>query len=515
MRSSVLRSLLFAAPLLTLLTTDARAADLRVSDVDALRAAIRDARPGDTITLADGVYPISGNITCATDARSAPITVRAASALGAHLRFDAPEGFKVNAAGWRFEDLKIEGACATDSACEHAFHLAGDADQVVLARNTVWNYNAHLKSNGAGDPRQFPDDVLIEGNTFYNDAPRQTSNPVTPIDVVGGKRWIIRANLIYDFAKAQGNNISYGAFLKGGSRDGLIERNLILCEREHTGFTRIGLSIGGGGTSPDSICEGGSCTPEHQGALVRNNIVARCPESLGLYVNKGQNTRVFHNLFYDVTGVDIRFASSSADVRYNVMSGRLRTRDGASMTQEHNLTEASLAQWMSWFTAPAQGDFTLTGLPDTAQAPLDAVPDDFCGQPRGQGDAPGATQRGVPCDTSRVHLGGVTDPEPNEDMPADMVDVPDMIDMAPAPDMPDAPADMVPDQGGAPDASPDTSPELPDTGGAPGTPATPSEDEGGCGGCAAAAGQGAPSAPLGLLLFALLGARAARRRRIA
>ena len=375
----------------------------RVSDVAGLQAALQTAMPGDTILLEDGVYAVNANLRCTRDARQAPITVRPANKGGAHIRFNALEGFRVSGAGWRFEDLRIEGVCSQDSACEHAFHLVADADGVVIRGNTVWNFNAHIKSNGEGTPRTFPDDVLVEGNRFYNTAPRQTSNPVTPIDVVGGRRWIVRANLIHDFAKALGNNISYGAFFKGNSRDGLFERNLILCERDHTGFTRIGLSIGGGGTSPDSVCEDGTCTPEHQGAMVRNNIVANCPNSLGLYVNQGKDTRIYHNIFYRTTGVDIRFPFSNAEARYNVIGGNLRTRDSASLIQEHNHIGVTEAQWSAWFAAPTTLDFTITGLPDTAQASLRDVPDDFCGQARVAHASPGATQPQIPCDTRQIH----------------------------------------------------------------------------------------------------------------
>lgn len=444
----------------------ALAAERRVSDVAGLRTALQQAAPGDTIVLEDGVYTVNTNLNCTTNARQNPITVRPASKAGAHIRFDALEGFKVSGAGWRFEGLRIEGICAQHSACEHAFHLAGDADGVVIANNTLWNYNAHIKSNGDGTPRKFPDDVLIEGNTIYNTTPRQTSNPVTPIDVVGGRRWILRANFIYDFAKAQGNNISYAAFLKGNSRDGLIERNLIQCERNHTGFIRLGLSIGGGGTSPDSICEDGTCTPEHQNALVRNNIVVRCPADVGLYVNKGKNTRIYHNLFFQTTGIDIRFASSDADVRYNVLSGGLRARDSATLTQQHNHTGVTDAQWKAWFVDPLALNFDITGLPPTAQAPTTSVPDDFCGQPRTNHSSPGATQPNLPCDTSRVHPPTSSTPpkeQPTNENPLPTETISETTPDDPEVNTPDASETTHPEEPATIEGSGDTTPERPTT----------------------------------------------------
>src|SRR5690606_25151729 len=123
----------------------------------------------------------------------------------------------------------------------------------------------------------------------------------------------------------------YAAFLKGNSRDGIIERNLVICELLHSGGARLGLSFGGGGSSHDPICEDGTCSPEHQGGVMRNNIVVGCPATLGIYVNKCADCRVLHNTLYDTTGIDVRYAVSSVEVRGNILSGRIRARDGATI----------------------------------------------------------------------------------------------------------------------------------------------------------------------------------------
>src|SRR5262249_23359599 len=155
-------------------------------------------------------------------------------------------------------------------------------------------------------------------------------NPVTPIDVVGGYRWVIRANYIHDHAKAQDNTISYAAFLKGNSRDGVFERNLVVCEMLHSGQIRLGLSFGGGGSSPDNICEDGTCNPEHQNGIMRNNIIAHCPADVGIYVNEGQNTLIYNNTLYDTAGIDMRFATTTGEVRNNLLGGDIQNRDGAT-----------------------------------------------------------------------------------------------------------------------------------------------------------------------------------------
>jgi hypothetical protein len=376
-----------------------------------LIAAVDSAAPGDIITLAPGTYDVPQNLSCdVAGTAAAPIVVRASSHLGALIRFDALEGFKVSARHWVFEDLDIQGVCAVHADCEHAFHLAGDADFLVLRRNRVRDFNAQVKSNiSAPGSGVFPDDVVIEGNEFADTAARQTANPVTKLDVVGGRRWVVRANFIHDFEKAQGDFISYAAFLRGNSRDGLFERNLVICERDHAGGVRIGLSLGGGGSSPGSICEEGTCTPEHQGGTVRNNLIVNCPQDVGIYLNEAAGTGVYDNTLIATTGIDVRFVASTADIRNNLVSGQIRNRDGGTSTQSANLTGVTTVQYQQWFADPLAADLTLldgTAFVDLAE-PLAAVPDDYCGAIRGTAPDRGAVEYGGPiCETTQAG-GGV------------------------------------------------------------------------------------------------------------
>ncbi len=397
-------AVLLASPLA--FVPHALARDVPVSTATELRAAVEGAQPGDVILLADGTYEITGNIRAnATGTAARPIIVRALTPLAARIRFDALEGFMVTGPYWTFQDLDIEGVCADHSDCEHAFHIVGDADHTVIRGNRVYDFNAHIKANGLGTPRVWPDDVLVEDNEFFNETPRATSNPVTPIDVVGGRRWIVRGNFIHDHQKVDGNGISYAAFLKGNSREGLIERNLVVCELLHTGGTRLGLSFGGGGSSPDPICEDGTCSPEHQNGVMRNNVIVSCPADVGIYVNECAGCRVLHNTLYRTSGIDVRFAASSVEVRGNVLSGRVRARDGATLDANGNLEMVSDTQLEAWFEAPAIGDLTLVdGSAFVDQGvPSADVTDDFCGNDRDDGrpDLGAVEYDGDgPCDTT-------------------------------------------------------------------------------------------------------------------
>lgn len=376
-----------------------------VASAAQLVAAIDAAQPGDEITLAPGTYTVAQNLNCdVAGTPDAPIKVRSAAFGESLIRFDAVEGFKVSAPHWVFENLDIVGVCAVDSDCEHAFHVFGDADFLRIRDCRVRDFNAQIKSNildGA-----FPDDVVIERCELSDTRARNTSNPVTKIDVVGGRRWRVRANLIRDGEKGGGDNVSYSAFLKGNSRDGIFERNLVVCEDATAGGVRLGLSFGGGGSGPGSICEDGTCTPEHQNGVMRNNVIARCPADVGIYLNESAATRIEHNTLITNTGIDVRFAASTATIRNNLISGQIRDRDGGTSTATANHTGLTLDIYEDWFVDPAALDLTLvdgSAFVDQGVATGSDAPD-FCGRLRRSG-APdlGAVEysSAAPCDTSR------------------------------------------------------------------------------------------------------------------
>lgn len=426
------RALLAAA--LLVLAPQAAAERVFVATAPQLVRAIEQAKPGDIITLAPGTYRL-GRVPVVRPGEPAfPIVVTAGAPGLARIESAAEETFWVAAPWWVFENLEMVGVCGDHSNCEHAFHLVGGASRVTIRNSVLRDFNAQIKANGTGAPvRQFPDEVRIENNALFNTTPRRTGNPVTPVDVVGGQRWLVRGNFIADFAKDGGDGISYAGFLKGNSREGVFERNLVLCEWRHKGGIRVGLSFGGGGTSPGA-CEGGDCGAEHRDGVMRNNVIALCPQEVGIYLNRAAGTRLYNNLLYETAGIDVRFSASDADIRNNVVSGGIRERDGGRARLGLNWVAGTwmapwapgggrwlrakiegarkkypnwvtvepavadeLAAWFGgtcfgrcpagfrdWYAAPELLDFRLRpGQPviDGGEA-LAAVTDDFCGRPR-------------------------------------------------------------------------------------------------------------------------------------
>ena len=376
---------------------------VEIADAGQLASALAAARPGEVITLRPGTYALHRLEIDAGGEPGRPITLRAQKLGDVRLTTSDVEAFVVGAPDWIFENLEIDGI-GPDT--DHAFHILGGADRTIIRHNDLRDFNAAVKGN-VRDGR-FADDVLIENNLIRNATTRDTALSVTPLDIDGGRRWDVRDNFIADFGKSGGNRVSYGAFMKAGSSDGVFERNLIICEWKTKGFTRIGLSFGGGGVKDPAYCEDRNCTPEHSDGVIRNNIILNCPTDVGIYVNTSRNIKIFHDTLINTGGIDVRFPESTAEIRNNIISGRTRERNGGMLTEETNLFVPASDDLRSLFADVQTGDFRLRdGARIVGRGPaLAEVPDDFCGHPRDHGsvDLGAIAYGGADCEKVRQML---------------------------------------------------------------------------------------------------------------
>ena len=315
--------------------TGARAVPVASAD-DALQA-IQQARPGDRVTFAPGTYRFSGPSIAVNRAGTsvAPIVLRAENPDTVFLEFDMTEGFVVSAPHWTFENMNIRGVCAEHAGCEHAFHVVSRASHFVARNNTVTDFNAHFKINGADG--SFPDDGLIEGNILSNRSIRQTQSSVTPIDLVAASRWIVRGNWISDFVKGGADRVSYGAFAKGAGFGNGFERNIVVCEHllQRAPGQRVGISLGGGGSGKD-YCRDGRCITEQDGGTVESNLIVSCSDE-GIYLNRAATSQIRHNTLLDTGGISVRFVEGSAEVEGNLVDGVIRSRDGGVLRGDDNI----------------------------------------------------------------------------------------------------------------------------------------------------------------------------------
>ena len=367
--------------------------DRTAASAEEIRQATRTIQAGQILEIKPGTYHLGGTIVTGNPgSANAPITVRASVPGSVIIELDSTEGFQVVQPYWIFENLVLKGRCANDSLCEHAFHIVGKAHHTILRNNRIEDFNAHLKINGNG-LGDWPDDGIVQYNTLTNTRRRETYLPTTPFDLVGASRWLFADNIVSNFIKGQGDQISYGVFMKGAGWHGRIERNLIICTLQDISQpgVRVGISFGSGGTGKPYCRDNKQCEHEHSGGIASNNIVAHCND-FGIDVNRSRLITIAHNTLINTSGIDVRQAPASARIYGNLLEGRIRARNGAQIKQEMNEINSLGAMFESvdeirleWRNAPET----------VASTPL--VTHDFCNRPRTDATLPGAFAHSASC----------------------------------------------------------------------------------------------------------------------
>lgn len=425
-----------------LLSVSAGARSLVVGDTTALRDAVREALPGDTIVVLPGDYFLPNTRLEQNGARHAPITLRAAVPREASLWLGQGRTIEVHGEYWQIRDLDFQGFHGSGQA----LRLGGAADHTLIEGNLFRNFDSAIRVDAKEAAHRFPDNVSILRNVFANDTARNSRSAIVAIDVTGGRNWRISENFIADMAldRSGSERSSTGILLQGGAADALIDRNLIICEWHHSGGQRMGLSLGGDGTHRGRFDRRGmdACTadcPEVRDSRITNNVILDCPDEPGVYLNKARDVLIANNTIFNAFGIQARFPETRVRTIDNVLSGTIWQRDNGMALSSNDLTTGwfdwanhlpaakrkleppvaghhvilfewfdrlvrwglgtlrglldrlansflgkGLAPFETWFLAPHAGDFRLYDGPDivsTGSSPP-AVGHDFCGQQR-------------------------------------------------------------------------------------------------------------------------------------
>jgi hypothetical protein len=343
------------------------AGNLKVDSAEDIRQAFGKARPGDTITIKVGEYDMGGELSTGSDGtRGKPITVTADGARGyAHLKAKGQVAFRIRNRFWVFKGIHFEGDYRTTEAAVFMDGPGGCGDiQIIDCR--ISGSNTHgMKS---AKLREKPvNNVLVEHTELFNTG-------ATGFDLPAGDGWILRGNYVHDYGRAGGT--SYGIFLKGGGKDGIIEGNIV--DGKKMGGT-VGISFGGGlmGKQWLRVHPDGTFAAEHENGIARNNIVLNTGD-VAYHSNNGRNCRFYNNLAWGC-GTFQRQASYPKDpvLDNNLIGGAVK---GAS---ENKNTVAP--QW-DWFVDVEKEDFRLTAAGKAALVgkgnALNDNPTDFFGAKR-------------------------------------------------------------------------------------------------------------------------------------
>jgi nitrous oxidase accessory protein NosD len=373
---------------------------LRATNTEELFDAAARVRPGGTILLADGRYPLPRRV----EIRADRVTLRGESGDRERVVLDGGgslgEGIALTAcADVTLADLTLQNVRWNGIKIDSETNV-----QRLTIRNCVFRNIWQRAVKGVLIPpaerdRIRPAGCRIEQCLFINERPKRfeddpadtaetfNGNYVGGIDVMFPQGWVIRENRFVGVRGRTGE--ARGAvFLWHDARDCIVERNVIVdCDS--------GICLGNSHKPPDVAIHATRC-------VVRNNMITRAPEN-GILADYTRECRILHNTIHDPgsrLGRLIRLVheNDALLVAGNLLSGPppgvpatrgtsvvgfgVRNESGSRITLRDN-REGDLAPF---FVDPAAGDLRLArpaGAAVDAARPLPDVPDDIDGRPRG------------------------------------------------------------------------------------------------------------------------------------
>jgi parallel beta-helix repeat protein len=365
---------------------------VEVSNVPELVAACQKAEPYDTLVLAAGTYTITNRSRILITNCPGPIVVKGATGNPADVIIEGKgqDDASVqmifdldNSPRWSFEGFTTRGTYY------HGFKFNGSSTDCTL-RNISMRDHGESGVKGTSTPQAttHPDRLLIEGcDIGFSPGGGGTRSVVEGVDGVGVKRWVVRQNRFVNILRPDGG-VAFAVFTKGNSSDTLIENN-----RFENCF--IGASLGGGGTGKPFFRDNDQIY-EHRGGIIRNNVFIRCQDA-AIYINKGQNCKIYNNTLFECgLTIQVRFSESSAWVRNNLLkpaqcSGdepAVRIREGAILLAN----ETNILAGESDFAVARGSDTQIDLHLRLGSAAIDAgvnvgtdVPGDMDGQARSRG----------------------------------------------------------------------------------------------------------------------------------
>lgn len=262
-------------------------------EVSTLLEALRTARPGTTLLLADGLYPLAPHQSL--EVSTPGITIRGASGRRAAVVIEG--GY--NTVSINADDVTVADVTLRNSTF-HAIQVRGE---VGLVRPTI--YNVHLVdagqqfvkvSTGDGTQGKFADAglvacSLIEYTTHARGTDSTPPSYTNGVDILAGKDWVIRDN-VFRHIRSQAGPTGPAVLVWKNAMNTLIQRNLIL-----DSWRGIALGL----SAPDAGSRGGAhVVYDHQNGLVENNVILALHKAADAAIenNYALNSRIVNNIVH-------------------------------------------------------------------------------------------------------------------------------------------------------------------------------------------------------------------------
>ncbi|MBA3030327.1 MAG: hypothetical protein FP816_16165 [Desulfobacteraceae bacterium] len=386
-----------------------------IMDVDSeegIRDAVNSAPSGTTIAVADGTYHLGQNgyyLWMDTPG----VTLRSASGDRDKVIFDdnysGSEMITVAASNITIAEISLKRAGT------HPIHVvstdSGDVLNTLIYRARIIDPGQQaIKINPHSAKIHFPDDGVVACCTMeLTDEGRAKVWEINGSCYTGGvdghqsRGWVVRDNTIEGFWCHRGLS-EHGVHFWTGSRDTLVERNLLMNNARGIGF---GLTeTGSGRTYSDGPCPDAVGFVGHYDGMIRNNFIFADSENLfdseygadgGIALAQACGARVLHNTIAFIqapfAAIEWRFSNTSAIITNNLVSHNLMDRGGSSELSG-NLSNQPLAL----FVDTAHGNLhlkstSLAAINQGAEVSAGLCDEDIDGETR-----PAGTSRDVGAD---------------------------------------------------------------------------------------------------------------------
>ncbi len=357
----------------------------RVSDLEGLLTALRDATEGETILLADGVYDVGGRafLHLAKDG----MALRGASGDPSKVVLRG-KGFKVRDVGE--EMIKIHATGVTVAALtirdvgSNAIKLQTGGNHDLLVHNVHF---IDIGERCIKGPREAASrDGVVRYCVFEQRTPITQDIPnlnfggnyIAGMDMMHIDGWRIHDNLFLNIRGRTGRGRA-GVFIWVDSKNITVERNTFIgCDRA--------VSFGNPSGKHDMT-----------NGVIRNNFMA-AGRTHAIEICHADGVKVYHNSIYHPGHQPIILEDArDVDIRNNIVISRGAKVSGKGYTADGNFWSTDLAKAKEVFVNPAGGDLHLqpTAVEVIDKAPrLPDVQDDWDGQRRRRGRADiGADER--------------------------------------------------------------------------------------------------------------------------
>lgn len=356
---------------------------VHAANVKELFEAVDTIKPGGTILVADGHYPLPSVLTLATD----NIALRSRSGNRHKVILDG-----TNSRHGELVLIRGKGITVADLTIQNikwnGFKIASElgAQRVRIYNcviHNIWQRGVKASHIPPEKSELYPRDCRVQFCLFYNDRPKRFEDDATDtpktyngnyiggIDVKNTMGWTISDNV---FVGIQGRTREGRAcvYISEEGRDCVIERNIMIdCD--------VGIALG----NPSRVGDWMHAID----CIVRNNFITRCPET-GILACFTKNCQIFHNTVHEPESrygrlIWVQNFNEGLVVGNNLLSGaKVLVTSEDPIEQRSNFAGENLVQT---FADANAGNLHLTksveGVVDSADR-LPLVSHDIDNQPR-------------------------------------------------------------------------------------------------------------------------------------